>query len=241
MTNRERYKQAFSALQTSGKISLEVEDMVKMQKKHRKNIAVAAAAICAALIGVSGTAYAADIGGIQEKVSIWINGKEEEVVITGKGDGSYTLHFESGDDNQVIGGVAIGKDENGDTTEHMLSPNDIVVTINQSADIVEDANGHVWIYYYDQKADITDLFDEEGACKVQLTHEGQTVYLEIERDKDGAFAHSQSNDLPEDSEDYIPVVTERVGEEENGFQPHSEAGGSAEAEKAKSADISAAE
>ena len=240
MTNRERYKQAFSALQTSGKISLEVEDMAKLQKKHKKNIAAAAAVACAAFIGVSGTVYAADIGGIQEKVSIWMYGKEAEVVITGKGDGTYTLHYE-GDDNQVIGGVAIGKDENGDTTEQMLSPNDIVVTINQSADIAEDANGHVWIYYYDQKADITDLFDEEGACKVQLTHEGQTVYLEIERDKDGAFAHSQSNDLPKDSENYIPVVTERVGEEENGFQPHSEAGGSAEAEKAKSADIPAAE
>ena len=39
MTNRERYKQAFSALQTSGKISLEVEDMAKLQKKHKKNIA----------------------------------------------------------------------------------------------------------------------------------------------------------------------------------------------------------
>ncbi len=76
---------------------------------------------------------------------------------------------------------------------------------------------------------------------MQLTHEGQTVYLEIERDKDGAFAHSQSNDLPKDSENYIPVVTERVGEEENGFQPHSEAGGSAEVEKAKSAHVPAAE
>ena len=55
MTNRERYKQAFSALQTSGKISLEVEDMAKLQKKHKKNIAAAAAVACAAFIGVSGT------------------------------------------------------------------------------------------------------------------------------------------------------------------------------------------
>lgn len=241
MTNRERYKQAFSALQTSGKISLEVEDMVKLQKKHRKNIAAAAAAICAALIGVSGTAYAADIGGIQEKVSIWINGKEEEVVITGKGDGSYTLHFESGDDNQVMGGVAIGEDENGDTTERWLSPDELVITINQSANIAEDADGRVWVYYYDQKADVTDLFDEEGICKVKLTHEGQTIYLEIERDKDGSYAHSQTNDLPEDSENYISVVTERVGEEENGFYPHSGADSLPEAERAKSADIPAAE
>ena len=91
MTNRERYKQAFSALQTSGKISLEVEDMAKLQKKHKKNIAAAAAVACAAFIGVSGTVYAADIGGIQEKVSIWMYGKEADVVITGQGVGTYTL------------------------------------------------------------------------------------------------------------------------------------------------------
>ena len=76
MTNRERYKQAFSALQTSATQSMEVEMMAMIQKKHKKNIAVAAAVACAALIGVSGTVYAADIGGIQQKVRIWMYGKE---------------------------------------------------------------------------------------------------------------------------------------------------------------------
>ena len=33
MTNREKYKQAFSVLQTSGKISLEVEKMAVINKK----------------------------------------------------------------------------------------------------------------------------------------------------------------------------------------------------------------
>lgn len=242
MTNRERYKQAFSALQTSGKRVLEVEDMVNMQKKHRKKIAAAVAAICAAFIGVSGTVYAADIGGIQQKVRVWMYGKEEEVVITGKGDGSYILHYDGDEQGEMgFGGVAIGEDENGNTTESWLSPDELVITLNQSVDIAKDTDGRIWIYYYDQKADITDLFDEEGICKVQLTHEKETVYLEIEQEKDGNYAYSKTNEAPADSTEYHAVVTEPVGEEESSLQPHAAADSQPEAQRANSVDIPAAE
>lgn len=243
MTNKERYKQAFSALQTSGKKSLEVTDMAMIQKKHRKNIA-AAAAMCAAFIGVSGTVYAADIGGIQEKVSIWMYGREEEVVITGNGDGSFTLHYDCDDDNQGamgFGGVAIGEDANGNASERWLSADEIVVSINQTANVEEDADGRVWVYYYDQKADVTDLFDEEGICKVSLTYEGQTVYLEIERGEASDYAYSQMKDLPEDSECYTPVGTQKAGEDASVLHPNTKADSLPEAERAKSADIPSAE
>lgn len=236
MTNRERYKQAFSALQTSGKRALEVEDMVNMQKKHRKKIVAAAAAVCAALIGVSGTVYAADIGGIQQKVRIWMYGKEEEVVITEKGDGSYILHYDGGEQGEI----AIGEDENGNTTESRLQLDELVVTLNQSVDIEEDENGRVWIYYYDQKADITDLFDEEGICKVQLTHEGETVYLEIVKE-DSAYVYSKTNEAPADRAAYHAVVTEHVEEEENRISPHAAADSQPEAQRANSVEIPAAE
>lgn len=243
MTNKERYKQAFSALQTSGKRALEVEDMVNMQKKHKKNIAVAAAVACAALIGVSGTVYAADIGGIQQKVRVWMYGKEEEVVITEKGDGSYTLHYDHDGSHDTLGfgGVAIGEDENGNTTESRLSQDELVITLNQSADIAKDTDGRIWIYYYDQKADITDLFDEEGICKVQLTHDNETVYLEIEQEKDGIFPYSKTNEAPADSAAYHAVVTEHVGEEENRISPHAATDSQPEAQRANSVDIPAAE
>lgn len=244
MTNKERYKQAFSALQTFGKKSLEVADMAMIQKKHRKNIAAAAAAMCAAFIGVSGTVYAADIGGIQEKVSIWVYGKEEKVVITENGDGGYTLRYGGDGDNQgvtVFGGVAIGEDANGNASERWLSADEIVVSINQTANVAEDADGRVWVYYYDQKADVTDLFDKEGICKVSLTHEGQTIYLEIERGEDGAYPYSQTNDLPKDSERYTPVGTQKAGEDASGFQPDTKADSLPEAERAKSADTPAVE
>ena len=67
MTNKERYKQAFSALQSSQKLSLEVEEMAEFQKKRKKNIVAAAAVACAVIICGSGTAYAAVLEGFRRR------------------------------------------------------------------------------------------------------------------------------------------------------------------------------
>ena len=74
MTNREKYKQAFSVLQSSDKISQEIERMAIMNKKAKMRTAAAAAAVCAVLAGGSGIAYAGDIGGIQRTVQLWVHG-----------------------------------------------------------------------------------------------------------------------------------------------------------------------
>ena len=41
------------------------------------------------------------------------------------------------------------------------------------------ADGTVWVYYRDQGLEITDLFDENGICFVQLKSGGKTQYLTI--------------------------------------------------------------
>lgn len=95
MTNKERYKQAFSALRPSRQISLEVEEMARIEKKHRTNMAVAAAIACAVILGGSGTVYAADIGGIRQKLSMWIHGTQTDVMVTDNGGIGYTFtHME---------------------------------------------------------------------------------------------------------------------------------------------------
>lgn len=112
MTNKERYKQAFSVLLSSSQLSLEVEEMAKIHKKHKKNMAVAAAILCAVIIGGSGTAYAADLGGIQEKLSLWIHGSKTEVEVTESGSGGYTFTYEADGEIKEMGGggVSIGED-----------------------------------------------------------------------------------------------------------------------------------
>ena len=51
MTNKERYKQAFSVLHTSDQFSVEVENMSRLNKKHNMKVAVAALAGCILLAG----------------------------------------------------------------------------------------------------------------------------------------------------------------------------------------------
>ena len=58
MTNKEKYRQAFSVLQTSGDFSMEAEQMAMRQKHHKMKTIAAAAAACIILVGGAGTAYA---------------------------------------------------------------------------------------------------------------------------------------------------------------------------------------
>ena len=71
MTNGEKYKKAFSVLQTSKGSLQEVENMAKLQKRTKMKTAVAVIAGCI-ILGGTGTAYAANVGGIQRTVQIWL-------------------------------------------------------------------------------------------------------------------------------------------------------------------------
>ncbi len=176
MTNRERYKQAFSALHSSGQFSLEVEDMEQIQKRHRKNMAAVAAIACAVVIGTGGTVYAADIGGIQQKISMWLHGEQTQVDVTENnpsGHGGYTFTYT----------------RDGET---WLSAAEVAEGMSRSVDIDVTEDRKIWIYYYDQKVEITDSFDENGLCNLTLTHEDETIHLEITKDEDGGYSFTQT-------------------------------------------------
>ena len=61
MTNGEKYKKAFSVLQTSKGSLQEVENMAKLQKRTKMKTAAAVIAGCI-ILGGTGTAYAANVG-----------------------------------------------------------------------------------------------------------------------------------------------------------------------------------
>ena len=81
MSNKENYKKAFSVLKSSCDFTLEEKRMkrIKRENTHR-NLLVAAVAMLVVLAG-SGTAYAADLGGIRETVQMWIHGEQTDVTI----------------------------------------------------------------------------------------------------------------------------------------------------------------
>ena len=113
MTNHEKYKRAFSALHASREFSLEAETMRPPVRYHRFQAAAVLAAACILLVGSATAAYAADVGGIQRTVQLWINGDQTTATIQLNEDGSYRLEYPDGNggiQEQSGGGVAFTSD-----------------------------------------------------------------------------------------------------------------------------------
>lgn len=176
MTNKEKYKQAFSGLHPLEPISPEVEQMVKIQKKHKFQ---AAAAILTAfiLVGGTGTVYAANVGGIQRTIQLWIHGDQTDATLDVKEDGSYNLNYSDENGNEVEqGGGGVAFDADG--TERPLTEEEIMEQINMP-EVEYEEDGSVWVYYENQKIEITDKFDNDKICYVKIKGKEKTLYLTV--------------------------------------------------------------
>lgn len=176
MTNQEKYKRAFSVLQVSDKFSLEVINMTNINRKQKLKQMVAGIAACVLLVCGTATAYAIDLGGIQRTLQLWIHGDKTEVTIEYNYDGSYRMEYLDNEGNVVHqggGGVAI--DDNGE--ERPLTEEELLEYLN-SPEVVYEGDGSVWIYYFDQKIDITDKFDD-GICYAKVSNGKETLYMTI--------------------------------------------------------------
>ena len=92
MTNRDKYKKAFSVLQTSQSSLMEVEKMARLQKRTKIKTAAAVIAGCI-ILGGTGTAYAANVGGIQRTIQLWIHGDQTTATFDVSDDGTYTMEY----------------------------------------------------------------------------------------------------------------------------------------------------
>ncbi len=110
MTNQEKYKQAFSVLHTSVDFNMEVEEMNQMKKKNKiKTVVASSVAACLVVAGSATATYAADIGGIQRAVQVWIHGDQTQVTVEFVGNGKYNieyLDYEGNEKHLSGGGVA---------------------------------------------------------------------------------------------------------------------------------------
>ncbi len=175
MTNKQRYQRAFSVLHASESCLMEVKAM-----KHTKRIYVRRfAAACAAAVMVMGlmsAAYAADVGGIQRSIQLWINGDQTDAVLDIQGS-SYTVTYQSQDGvpHEVHGGgVAL----NDDGSERPLTEAEIIEHLD-SPNVQYRDDGSVWVCYHGGETEITDRFDEDGICYVQLKTDSGTLYLTV--------------------------------------------------------------
>lgn len=176
MTNKEKYKQAFSAIHISDEFSLEVKKMTTTSNNLKLNRLVASIAACVLIAGSATVAYATDFCGIQRTVQLWIHGDQTDVTIQFDKNGNYNMDYidaEGDSKHQGGGGIAIEDDG----TERPLTEDELLENIT-APDVYYEDNGSVWVYWFNQKVDITDKFDN-GICYVQVSNGEETQYMTI--------------------------------------------------------------
>ena len=183
MTNKEKYQRAFRVLHASARM-MEVRKMKNTKRIYMKKFVPVVAAIVLAA-GISSTAaYAADIGGIQRKVQIWIHGDMTNAVMDIQ-NGEYTLTYqdEKGKSHE-IGGGGVAIDESG--KERPLTEKELMEQLDMP-DVECGEDGSMKVYYHNQVLDITDKF-KDGVCYVKLTENGKNLYMTVK--EDGSFGSS---------------------------------------------------
>lgn len=138
-----------------------------------------AATVAVAAAVVSATALATDAGGIRTRVTMWMNGQQQEVELERDGEYGYKATIDG--EERGFGGVSI--DEDGNT--HPLDEEDI--RDMYAVDVEQEDDGTWTLYFYDQTIDITaDM--KNGGYDNRLTHEGTEYHIVVE--SDGGFSVS---------------------------------------------------
>lgn len=183
MTNKDQYQRTFSVLHASEGCLTEVKAMKHTRKIYVRRLTAACAA-AVMVMGLAAAAYAADVGGIRRNIQLWINGDQTDAVLDIQGSG-YTVTYQ--DENNTTqefgGGVAI----NDDGSERPLTESEIMEQLD-SPDVQYREDGSVWVCYHSEETEITDCFDEDGVCYVQLKTDSGTLYLTVKYQ--GGFASS---------------------------------------------------
>ena len=155
-----------------------------MKKKHRTIPRLTATAAAIALIFPLGiTAYAADIGSIQRTIQIWLYGNQTDAILDIQA-GQYDLKDEAGDTIIIGGGIAIDPDG----SERPLTEDEIISHLD-NPDVQYREDGTVWVFYHEQKIEVTDLFDADDICYLELK-DGEDVlyYVTVTRGNGMAFS-----------------------------------------------------
>lgn len=184
MTNREKYKNAFSSVEPSKNFAMEVERMEFRKKKNVIKAVAAAIAVCLLIGGGSGVAYAMDLGGIQRIIQVWIHGDLTEAVVNYNTEGemaTYTLKYadDEGNDKEIQGG-GVAFEEDG--TVRSLTADELEEHLYMPEIICDEETGKSTLYYYDQAIDVTDMF-VDGYCYITLKgNDGKSLYVTAHED-----------------------------------------------------------
>lgn len=180
MIDKQQYQRTFGVLHASEDFLK--EDITMQTTKHFSMRKVSL--LCAAVIlifSISTVCYAADVGGIRRTIQLWIHGDQTDAIMEIQ-DGQYQLTYEDQQGNlhqQNGGGIAIEPDG----SQRPVTEEEILEHLNNPEVEYKD-DGTVWVYYRNQSLEITDRFDADGVCYVQLKNGDDILYLTV-RYQDG--------------------------------------------------------
>ena len=120
-------------------------------------------------------AYAADNGGIQRIIQVWLRGDQSTAVLDIQ-DGQYTLTDEDGTLIMRGGGMAVEPDG----SERPVTEEEIIDYLD-NPELLYEEDGTIWVFYRNQKIEITDQFDADDVCYLELRDEEEVLYLTIKK------------------------------------------------------------
>lgn len=175
MTNREKFQKTFGTLHASPDTMTEVMNMAEMKNGRSILKRVGTMALAAVLVlALASVAYASDLGGIQRTVQVWLHGELTDATFT-FAEGSYEYSYTDADGEVKYGGVAFDTatgEERPLTEEELLEHFDV-------PEVSYPEDGTVVVSYRGRTLDITDKFDEDGVCYVELQDGDKTLYLTV--------------------------------------------------------------
>ena len=152
-----------------------------MMRNTRKIYVPRLAAACAAavmLVGMASAAYAADVGNIQRNIQLWIDGDQTDAVLDIRGI-EYTVTYQGQDGaSHEFGGGGVAFDDDGN--ERPLTEAEIMEQLD-SPDVQYREDGSVWVCYHGGETEITDRFDADGVCYVQVKTDDGVLYLTVKQ------------------------------------------------------------
>ena len=190
MSNREQYKKAFSVLQASGDFTLGDEKMAVLKKKAMLRTFAAAACACLVIVGSSRIAYAANVGGIQRTIQLWMYGDQTDVTIDFDGSGNYSMEYTDADGNtRELGGG--GFDVDADGTKRALTEDELIWHLFEEVDVLWSnqcpVGEHCYIFLNgtdlngtDASLYVTVLKAEDGGFPIDSSPDRYLQYKETE-------------------------------------------------------------
>ena len=195
MSNKENYKKAFSVLKSSCDFTLEEKRMNRIKRENTHRNLLTAAAVMLVVLAGSGTAYAADLGGIRETVQMWIHGEQTDVTINDE-----SIEYVDKDGNVQ---VETGIESNPQTGERPLTGEEIAEEKVNEVDVDKTDDGKVIMYFHDKQFDVTDNIANKKDT-FHVVADGSEVYVKLDFDANGDFSITTSP-RPDWFTDYIEL------------------------------------